>query len=188
MRAPVTLEVVAQRKMRTIIPIAIVFVIAMLIFGIWGPAYASVDPHAGSPQVVHVTDDPGGSVGIYYQKYKALSDAGTEIHFHGICASACTIVLFTEFTGIKACADEGAIFAFHKPFSEKDGKVVRSKIAVRETRRLWSMWLEELPPQLRRYLKSVHVPSATEGDEQNTLLLLPASLLLPKCPVTVATQ
>lgn len=152
------------------------------------PANAAVDPHAGSMQVIHITDDPGGSVGGYYQKYKALSDAGTEIHFHGMCASACTMVLFVEFTGIKACADEGAIFAFHKPFSEKEGKVARSKRAVKETRKLWAMWLEELPPQLRKYLKSVHVPSATEGDESNTLLLIPANLLLPKCPLTVADQ
>jgi len=152
------------------------------------PVNAAVDPHAGSMQVIHITDDPGGSVGGYYQKYKALSDAGAEIHFHGMCASACTMVLFVEFTGIKACADEGAIFAFHKPFSEKEGKVARSKRAVKETRKIWAMWLEELPPQLRKYLKSVHVPSATEGDEQNTLLLIPANLLLPKCPLTVADQ
>ena len=152
------------------------------------PVNAAIDPHAGSMQVVHITDDPGGSVGIYYQKYKALSDAGTEIHFHGMCASACTIVLFTEFTGIKACADEGAIFAFHKPFSDKEGKIDRSKKAARETRKLWGLWLEELPPPLRKYLKGVHVPSAAEGDEQNTLLLIPANLLLPHCPVKEASK
>ncbi len=188
MSAPVTLEVVAQRLLRTAVPVGIAFVIAMLALAIWGPAYASVDPNAGSPQIIHITDDPGGSVGGYYQKYKALSDAGTEIHFHGMCASACTIVLFTEFTGIKACADEGAVFAFHKPFSEKRGKVERSRRAVKETRKLWAMWLEQLPPQLRKYLQSARVPSATEGDEPNTLLLLPASLLLPKCAVSVAAQ
>jgi hypothetical protein len=152
------------------------------------PVNAAIDPHAGSMQVVHITDDPGGSVGIYYQKYKALSDAGTEIHFHGVCMSACTMVLFTSFTGIRACADDGAIFGFHKPFSDKDGKIDRSKKAARETRKLWSMWLEELPPLLRKYLKSARVPSAAEGDEQNTLLLIPANLLLPKCPMTVADQ
>lgn len=141
-----------------------------------------------APSVIHITDDPGGSVADYYRKYQALSNAGTEIHFHGICASACTMVLFTEFTGIKACADEGAVFAFHKPFTQKDGQVIRSKAALRETRKAWAMWLEELPPPLRRYLKGAHVPSAAEGDEQNTLLLLPASILLPKCSVSVAAE
>lgn len=150
-------------------------------------AHAAVEP-IPAPQVINITDDPGGNVGEYYQKYQTLSNAGAEIHFHGMCASACTIVLFTEFTGIKACADEGAIFAFHKPFEEKDGKVMRSKAAVREVRKLWTVWLEELPPQLRKYLKSARVPSAAEGDEQNTLLLLPGSLLLPKCAVSVAAQ
>lgn len=148
-----------------------------------------IQAHAESgPQVVNISNDPGGSVGEYYRKYKALSDAGTEIHFHGLCASACTMVLFTEFTGIKACADEDAIFAFHKPFAPSNGKVLRSKRAVRESRKLWISWLEELPAPLRRYLQKARVPSATEGDEQNTLLLLPASLLLPKCPMTVAAQ
>ena len=140
------------------------------------------------PQVINITNDPGGNVGEYYRKYQSLSDAGTEIHFHGMCASACTMVLFTEFTGIKACADEGAIFAFHKPFAQKGGKVIRSKTAIREARKIWTAWLKALPDRLRLYLQSVRVPSATDGDESNSLLLLPASLLLPKCPMTVAAQ
>jgi hypothetical protein len=142
---------------------------------------------APSAPVVHITDDPGGNVSEYYRKYQGLSNAGTEIHYHGLCASACTMVLFVEFTGIKACADEGAIFGFHKPFEQHDGKVMRSKRAVRETRKLWVAWLAELPLPLRHYLENVRVPSATEGDEPNVLLLLPAKLLLPRCPVSEAS-
>jgi hypothetical protein len=141
-----------------------------------------------APPIVHITDDPGGNVGAYYQKYAALNAAGAEIHFHGMCASACTIVLFQEFTAIRACADEGAIFGFHKPFQERDGKVIRTKSAVRDTRKLWAAWLQALPDRLRAYLQRVHVPSATEGDEQNTMLILPGSALLPRCPMTVASQ
>lgn len=148
---------------------------------------ASLPPERSAP-VVHITDDPGGAVSEYYRKYQAYSEAGTEIHFHGLCASACTMVLFTSFTGIKACADEGAIFGFHKPFEEENGKVVRTKSGARDARRLWAMWLRELPNPLRGYLQRVHVPSAAEGDEQNTMLVLPANLLLPKCPVSVAAQ
>jgi hypothetical protein len=151
--------------------------------------YMVTAAHADTgPQIVNISNDPGGSVGEYYRKYQTLSDAGTEIHFHGGCYSACTMVLFTSFTGIRACADEGAVFGFHKPFAEKDGKVDRTRTAAREARKIWTMWLEELPAPLRRYLKSIRVPSAAEGDEQNTLLLIPASLLLPRCPVTVAAQ
>ncbi|MBZ9807711.1 hypothetical protein [Mesorhizobium sp. ESP-6-2] len=151
-------------------------------------AHAETELGPSAPPVVHITDDPGGNVAAYYRKYQALSNAGTEIHFHGICASACTMVLFKEFTGIRACADEGAIFAFHKPFTQNNGKIARSKSAKRETRKLWAMWLAALPDPLRKYLQGVHVPSATDGDEQNTLLLLPAGVLLPKCSVTVAAQ
>jgi len=173
-------------EINTLIRLWIPIIICTLVLGI-AFAHASPEP-APSPSVIHITDDPGGNVAEYYRKYQALSNAGAEIHFHGICASACTMVLFTEFTGIKACADEGAVFAFHKPFAEKDGKIMRSKKAVRETRKLWTMWLDELPQPLRRYLSNVHVPSAAEGDEQNTLLLLPGNVLLPRCPMTVAAQ
>jgi hypothetical protein len=98
------------------------------------------------------------------------------------------MVLFTDFHGIRACADEGAIFAFHKPFQEHDGKVVRTKAAVRETRKLWAMWLDELPLPLRKYLSIVRVPSATDGDEMNTLLLIPGSALMPRCRNDVASN
>jgi hypothetical protein len=123
----------------------------------------------------------------YYKKYQALNTAGAEIHFHGLCASACGIVLFSEFTAIKACADEGAIFGFHKPFQEINGKVMRTKRAVRETRKLWAAWLAALPDRLHAYLQHVRVPSAAEGDEQNTMLVVPARFLLPRCSVSEAS-
>lgn len=151
-------------------------------------APAAPSAPALSAPVVHITDDPGGSVSEYYKRYKSYSDAGTEIHFHGVCYSACTIIFFKEFTGIRACADDGAIFGFHKPFEEHDGKVVRTKAAVRDTRKLWGAWLQELPDPLRKYLTRVRVPSAAEGDETNVMLILPASILLPRCPVEVAAQ
>lgn len=148
---------------------------------------APADPAPSRP-IVNITDDPGGSVMEYYDKYRSYSQAGTEIHFHGMCASACTLVFLKEFTGIKACADDGAIFGFHKPFQEINGKVIRTKSAVRDTRKLWDIWLRALPDPLRKYLQRVHVPSAAEGDEQNTMLVLPGSVLLPRCPVSVAAQ
>lgn len=144
-------------------------------------------PVIQSAPVIHITDDAGGSVGEYYRRYKAYSDAGTEIHFHGMCASSCTLIFLKEFTGIRACADDGAIFGFHKPFEEHNGKVNRSRSAIRDTRKLWSAWVKALPDKLRIYLTSVRVPSATEGDEMNTLLLIPGNLLLPRCRMTEAS-
>jgi hypothetical protein len=157
------------------------------IMSVWMTVQAHAEP-IPAPPIVNITDDPGGSVMEYYDKYRSYSQAGTEIHFHGMCASACTLVFLKEFTGIKACADDGAIFGFHKPFQEINGKVIRTKSAVRDTRKLWDVWLRALPDPLRKYLQRVHVPSAAEGDEQNTMLILPGSALLPKCPMTVAAQ
>jgi hypothetical protein len=150
-------------------------------------ADAATEPMQSAP-VVHIIDDPGGNVAVYYKKYEALNAAGAEIHFHGLCASACTIVLFTSFNAIRACADEGAIFGFHKPFTQQNGKVDRTKAARKATRLLWTAWLKELPNPLRGYLQKARVPSAAEGDETNTMLIIPASLLMPKCALTVAAQ
>lgn len=170
--------------------VAFGLLLAALALAMFMSVFLTVRAHAEpAPSVIHITDDPGGSVAVYYRKYKALSDAGAEIHFHGMCASACSMVLFTEFTGIKACADDGAVFGFHKPFQMKaNGTVLRTKAAKKETRVVWRLWLSGLPAGLRKYLELVRVPSAADGDEANTMLLLPAKLLLPKCPMTVAAQ
>ncbi|RUW04063.1 hypothetical protein [Mesorhizobium sp. M1A.F.Ca.IN.020.04.1.1] len=150
-------------------------------------AHAEIEPQRPL-QVIDIQNDGGGSVMTYYKNYKRLSDEGAIIRYRGMCASSCTLVLLKEFTGIKACAaDAGAFFAFHKPFILQDGKVVRTKSAARGARKLWSMWLKSLPDGLHRYLQKAKVPSAAEGDEPNTMLFLPANLLLPKCP-TVAAQ
>lgn len=150
-------------------------------------APAPADPAPSRP-VVNITDDPGGNVAAYYQKYVALNTSGAEIHFHGMCASSCTLIFLKEFTNIRACADDGAIFGFHKPFQEINGKVIRTKSAVRDTRKLWDVWLRALPDPLRKYLQRVRVPSAAEGDEQNVMLILPGSVLLPRCPTEVAAK
>lgn len=132
--------------------VAFSMLLVALALAMFMSVFLTVRAHAEpAPQVVHITDDPGGGVAVYYRKYQALSNARTEIHFHGMCASACTMVLFTEFTGIKACAAEGAIFGFHKPFAMKpDGKVMRSKSAIRAARKIWTAWLQELPNPLRK--------------------------------------
>lgn len=165
--------------------------LAALALAMFMSVFLTIRAHAEpapAPPIIHVTDDPGGSVMVYYERYKALNAARAEIHFHGGCFSSCTIILFVEFTNIRACADEGAIFGFHKPFAMKpDGKVMRSKAAIRAARKIWAAWLKELPDPLRKYLTRVRVPSAAEGDEQNTMLVLPASLLLPKCQVAEAS-
>lgn len=143
---------------------------------------------APAAPVVHITDDPGGRVADYYRKYQALNAAGAEVHFHGLCMSACTMILFKEFKDIRACADEGTTFGFHKPFgTSPDGTILRSKAEVKASRIIWKMWLASLPDGLHRYLQRSHVPSVYEGAEQNTLLLIPGKYLMPKCPVAEAS-
>jgi hypothetical protein len=98
------------------------------------------------------------------------------------------MVLFTEFTGIRACADEGAIFALSQAVCREQRQ--DQSIEDRTARNAYAMDCVAggIAEPLRKYLQRVHVPSATEGDEQNTLLLIPATALLPRCPTTVAAQ
>ena len=61
---------------------------------------------------VTINDDPGGQIGIYINKYRALRVSGERVVVKGTCASACTMVL-----GIiprnRICITPSAVFEFH---------------------------------------------------------------------------
>lgn len=150
-------------------------------------AHAGVGPAASS--VIYIDDDHGGNVGEYYRKYEILAVAGAELHFKNGCYSACTFAIFKEFHNLRLCAESGAVFGFHKPFQmTPDKKVVKTKQARKEAMQIWELQLNSYPDVVAKYLRSVRVPSPTDGDEANVMLLLPADLLMPRCPLTVAAQ
>ncbi len=147
------------------------------------PAEAAVDPHASTPQVIDIDNDGGGNVMKYYEHYKELSNQGVTIRIHGYCASACTMILFREYTGIKACvADPDAVFAFHKPYAfDKSHSILKTKTAVRISRELWAMMLVSMPYDAYRLLKDARIPSATEGDSPDDVFVVPAIFFVPRC-------
>lgn len=155
----------------------------MAVFITINPATAATDP-ATAPKVYDVQDDPGGNVGEYYQGYQKLSKEGATIRFHGVCASACTMVLFREFTGIKACADEDAIFAFHKPFQKDDsGKAIQTDDVIQAAREVWTLWLVSFPYDVFNVLKDAPIPSPSEGDSMSDMFVVPAIFFVPQCEV-----
>ena len=148
------------------------------------PAHAAVDPRAGSsPQVIDIQDSPGGNVAEFYTNYQKLSKEGAVIRLHGYCASACTLVLLREFTGIKACAvDQDVVFAFHKPFAlDKHHHPVKTKASVRVAREMWAAMLAAMPYDVYMLLKDARIPSASEGDSENDVFVVPAIFFLPRC-------
>lgn len=148
------------------------------------PVYAAVDPHEGStPQVIDLKDDPGGNVKTYYEHFSELSRQGAIIRLHGYCASACTLVLLRELTGIKACAAEpDAVFAFHKPYAfDKRQRILKTKAAIRISRAMWAAMLAAMPYDVWNLLKDARIPSSSEGDSPNDVFVVPAIFFLPRC-------
>ncbi len=156
---------------------------AVAFYALLGPANAAIDPGESLPHIIDLQNDPGGNVAEYYNNFKKLSKQGTIVRLHGYCASACTLVLLREYTGIKACAaDENAIFAFHKPFMfDTHHKIVKTKKTIKETRALWEQMLVSFPYDVYQVLKDARIPSATEGDSPNDLFTVPAFFFVPKC-------
>lgn len=166
--------------------------IAALIYS--APAYASV-PHPDVPQtppvqVIDIQDSPGGNVAEFYNHFAELSKQGAIIRLHGYCASACTLILLREFTGIKACAvDQDVVFAFHKPYGfDKHHKVLKTKASVRVARAMWAAMLAAMPYDVYTLLKDARIPSASEGDSENDVFVVPAIFFLPKCAPSEATK
>jgi hypothetical protein len=145
-------------------------------------AHAATEP---AQAIVDINNSPGGNLKEFYQNYKKLSDEHTVVRLHGYCASACTLLLLREFTGIKACAaDERAIFAFHKPFTfDAHHNIVKTKTAARVSRAMWAEMLADFPYDVYNLLKDARIPSASEGADPSDLFVVPAFFFVPKCEV-----
>lgn len=163
----------------SVLCIACAFAGVSSVFLTIGPANAATDP--APPIVYDVKDDPGGSVLVYYEVYKRLSDRGATVRIRGYCASACTLVLLREYTGIKACAYEDAMLAFHKPYQMDGEKVVRTEEAIQSSRELWTDMLVNFPYDVFNILKNARIPSPAEGADKSDMFVVPAIFFLPKC-------
>jgi len=159
-------------------------VVLVCLFIVTAPAHAAVDPHAGSsPQIIDIQNNPGGDVKEFYEHFSELSKQGAIIRLHGYCASACTLLLLREFTGIKACAaDDQAVFAFHKPFAfDKRHNILKTKTAIKISRMMWASMLANFPYDVYQLLKDARIPSASEGDSENDVFVVPVIFFVPKC-------
>lgn len=65
-----------------------------------------------SHAVVRISDDRGGRIGTYVDKYQGLKTSGETVIIDGLCASACTIVLGAV-PHDKICVTSRASLGFH---------------------------------------------------------------------------
>ncbi|WP_082646495.1 hypothetical protein [Bradyrhizobium valentinum] len=100
-----------------------------------------------SHAVVRITNDRGGQIGRYVDRYEKLRAAGQAIIIDGLCASACTIVLGT-IPYNKICVTPKAELAFHGAWDfGSRGRAIPNPEATKD---LFSMY----PSQVRRWIVS----------------------------------
>jgi hypothetical protein len=100
-----------------------------------------------SHALIRITNDRGGQIGRYVDRYEKLRASGQAVVIDGLCASACTIVLGT-IPNHKICVTPNAELGFHAAWDfGKRGRVIPNPEATRE---LLSMY----PSQVRRWIAS----------------------------------
>jgi hypothetical protein len=98
-----------------------------------------------SHAVVRISDDRGGRIGTYVDKYQELRTSGETVVIDGLCASACTIVLGAV-PHDRICVTSNANLGFHAAWDMgTNGRAVTNPEA---TQMLYSMY----PSQVRRWI------------------------------------
>ena len=93
---------------------------------------------------VRISDDRGGQIGDYLNKYHALRENGEQVMIDGTCASACTMLL-----GViprnRICITPRAVLAFHSAWTPtSEGEQISSA----GNYYLWSNY----PPAVRKWI------------------------------------
>jgi hypothetical protein len=98
-----------------------------------------------SHAVVRITDDRGGQIGAYVDKYQRLRTSGETVIIDGLCVSACTIVLGAV-PHDRICVTSRANLGFHAAWDfGANGREVTNSSA---TQTLYSMY----PSPVRRWI------------------------------------
>lgn len=98
-----------------------------------------------SHALVRISDDRGGRIGSYVEKYRGLKSSGESVMIDGLCASACTIVL-GALPADKICVTSKANLGFHAAWDF--GPNGRSVTNPEATQLLYSMY----PGNIRRWI------------------------------------
>ena len=90
-----------------------------------------------SHAVVRISEDRGGRIGTYVDKYQGLKSSGETVMIDGLCASACTIVLGAV-SHDKICVTSRANLGFHAAWDFGSGG--RTITNTEATRMLYEMY------------------------------------------------
>lgn len=100
---------------------------------------------SASHALVRISDDRGGRIGTYVDKYQSLRTSGETVVIDGLCASACTIVLGAV-PHDKICVTPRANLGFHAAWDfGSNGRAITNPEA---TQMLYAMY----PSQVKRWI------------------------------------
>ncbi len=93
-----------------------------------------------------ITDDTGGLIQTYVQRFSQVRDSGERIVVDGRCLSACTLVL-AFVPRERLCVTPNAVFGFHSAWSydAQGGQALDGK----GTQSLWDMYPERIRAWIR---------------------------------------
>lgn len=98
-----------------------------------------------SQAAVRISDDRGGRIGTYVDRYQGLRSSGEMVVIDGLCASACTIVLGAV-PHDRICVTSRASLGFHAAWDYgNNGRTVTNAEA---TQMLYSMY----PTRIKRWI------------------------------------
>jgi hypothetical protein len=92
---------------------------------------------------VRIYDDPGGQIGNYVAKYRALRSSGERVEIDGTCASACTMLL-GSIPRNRICVTPSARLIFHSAWDPEGDPAVSAD----GNRILWSTY----PASVRQWI------------------------------------
>lgn len=95
---------------------------------------------------VRISNDPGGVIGAYMQRFESLRQSGQNVIIDGPCLSACTLVLGTIAPG-HLCVTSRARLGFHTAwrFDEFGRRVVSADGT--------DLLMSNYPPQIRSWIQ-----------------------------------
>jgi hypothetical protein len=120
---------------------------------------------------VRIYDDPGGQIGNYLAKFKAIRLSGERVEIDGTCASACTMLLGT-IPRNRICVTPRAVLQFHSAWDPTPAGGEQTSEAGNQI--LWSTY----PGQVRKWINR-------HGGLQSQIIELRGAELAamyPRCP------
>jgi hypothetical protein len=124
------------------------------------------------PKRFTIEDDGGGVVNEFRAALSYFKKENMAVSISGYCASACTLVLSTDYN-LDVCVNKGMRFGIHKPFfADVLGNVANT---IPYIYRSEMMWKEEFFKKYPEWLRTIideqgGAPAAIQGDKTNEML------------------